>query len=97
MLRDTILTEREVSLWNFDANIVVIAATGAEQEIKEETSISPRILHKNIIPNAIRGNTKSLRAMAKRHLIFFMPSEILLPAKWKPIIIIGSGVLSDAI
>ena len=81
VLKETILTESEVSLWNFAANIVVIAAVGALQEMSEDTSISPLIPQTYITPKAISGKIKSRSVIAKRHFRFLIPSKILLPAK----------------
>ena len=82
VLNDTILTEREVFAENLEANIVVIAAVGALQEIVEETSISPLIPHRYITPSAINGNTKSFKQIAKRHLKLFKPESKLLLVRW---------------
>ena len=81
VLKETKLTESEVSRPNFAANIVVIAATGALQEIIEEISISPLILQIYITANARSGKINNLNAIAKRHFQFFIPSKILLLAK----------------
>lgn len=97
VLKDTKVTEREVSCPNFAENIVVIAATGAQQDITEDTSITPRIEQRYIIPSAISGRITNLNAIARMHFGFFIPFEILLLAKWNPIIIIGMGVFRDAI
>lgn len=60
VLRETKFTEREVSAPNFEENIVVIAAAGAEQEISKDTSISPLTPQIYIPARAIAGNKISL-------------------------------------
>lgn len=81
MLSDTKFTERGVSSPNFAANIVVIAAVGALQEIRDDTSIVPLIPQRYIMPKAKSGKMKSLKIIAKMHLRFLSPSKILLFAK----------------
>ena len=81
VLRETKLTESDVSLPNLAENIVVIAAVGALQDIRDEISIVPRTPQMYITPKAISGKTKSLSRIANRHLMLRSPSEILLFAK----------------
>ena len=97
VLTDTKLTESEVSHPNLAENIVFIAATGAQQQIIEETSKVSLIPQTYIIASAISGKTNSRDKTAIIEFIFFKPSIILLFARWYPIIIIGTGVLSAAI
>ena len=97
VLIETKLTESSVSRPHLAANIVVTAAVGALQDMTEEISISPLIPQMNIIPNAIRGKTKSFSITENMQFKFLNPDKILLLAKWYPIIIIGRGVLSDEI
>ena len=97
VLNDTMFTDVEVSPPNFAANIVERAAVGALQEITDETSISPLTPQRYITPSAAEGKTTNLIPIAHKHLKFFRTLKILLLAKWKPIIIIGTGVLRPAI
>lgn len=97
MLSDTIFTESEVSAENFAENIVVIAAVGALQEITIEVSISPLIPQRYITPKDKAGYKTSFKNIAKMHLTSLIPLIRLLLVRWKPIIIIGSGVLREAI
>ena len=81
VLKDTILTEREVLRSNFAANIVAIAAVGALVDITEETSIIPLTPQTYITPRVKSGNKNSLMKIAYKHLKFFIPSISLLCAK----------------
>lgn len=81
VLKDTRLTDSEVSLSYFEANIVVNAAAGALQEITEDISIVPLTEHRYITPKAISGKMNNLKIIAKMHFKFFIPSKILLLAK----------------
>ena len=81
VLKDTKFTESEVSRPNFAENIVVIAAVGALQDISEEISKVPLIPHIYITPSANNGKANSFKNIAKMHLIFLIPSLILLFAK----------------
>ena len=96
VLKDTILTESEVSPPNFEENIVVMAAVGAEAEMVIATKTSPLIPQKYIPNNTARGKIKSFKAIEKRAFKFLIASNKLLFAKWYPIIIIGMGVLRPA-
>ena len=60
VLKDTILTEREVLRLNFAANIVAIAAVGALVDITEETSIIPLTPQIYIIPRVKSGNKNKI-------------------------------------
>ena len=64
VLKDTIFTESAVSLSNFEANIVVIAATGELIEITDATKIVPLKPHKYITAILISGKPTSLKAIA---------------------------------
>ena len=63
VLKDTILTEREVSPPNFEENIVVMAAVGAEAEMVIATKTSPLIPQTYIPNNVARGKIKSFKTI----------------------------------
>ena len=94
---ETIFTERSVAFPNFEENIVVTAAVGAQAEIESDTSNVLRIPQRYSKPITATGNTISLNAIANNPCLSLSPSISLDCAKWKPIIIIGRGVLSEAI
>lgn len=60
---ETRLTDNVTSLSNFVANIVVVAADGAEVAITEATSILPLIPHKYIKNRDNAGIISSLNPM----------------------------------
>ena len=71
VLAETMPTESSVSpLSNFDENIVVMEAVGAQQEIAAEISITPRTPQRRITATAAAGKTKSRSNTATMHLIF---------------------------
>ena len=78
VLSETKLTESGVSASNFAANIVVIAAVGALQEITIETSISPLTPQRYIPPSANKGKITSFKNIAKMHFKLLSPLSILL-------------------
>ena len=82
VLKDTILTESEVSPPNFEENIVVIAAVGAEAEMVIATKTSPLIPQKYIPNNAASGKIISFKAIENSAFRFFTASNKLLFAKW---------------
>ena len=82
MLKDTILTEIEVSPPNFEENIVVMAAAGAETEMVIATKTSPLTPQKYIPNNVVRGKMNSFNAIESTAFRFLIASNKLLFAKW---------------
>ena len=82
VLKDTILTESEVSPPNFEENIVVMAAVGAEAEMVIATKTSPLTPQKYIPNNVTSGKINSFKAIEKRAFKFLTASNKLLFAKW---------------
>ena len=82
VLKDTILTEREVSPPNFEENIVVMAAVGAEAEMVIATKTSPLIPQTYIPNNVARGKIKSFKTIETTAFKFLIASKKLLFAKW---------------
>ena len=60
---ETRLTERDTSLSYFVANIVVVAADGAEVAITDATSILPLIPQRYIMKSDKAGITRSLKPL----------------------------------
>lgn len=82
VLKDTILTESEVSPPNFEENIVVMAAAGAETEMVIATKTSPLTPQKYIPNNVTRGKINSFKAIENTAFRFLIASNKLLFAKW---------------
>ena len=78
MLKETILTESDVLRPNLSENIVVIAATGALQEITIETKRFPLMPQRYERPRIKRGKANSFKNIAKTHLRFLSPERRLL-------------------
>ena len=82
VLKDTILTESDVSPPNFEENIVVMAAAGAETEMVIATKTSPLTPQKYIPNNVVRGKMNSFNAIENTAFRFLIASNKLLFAKW---------------
>ena len=82
VLKETVVTESDVSPPYLEANIVVIAAVGAQAHIVQATSTSP-LIPQRYIPNKTKaGNRSNLIKIVYSVLRFLSPSKTLLFARW---------------